>query len=81
MTCDLRPRLCDGAAPLDTATVQGRARIARMMALLRGQTAWNGAPAVESGAAMLPGLRGILPITDDNMGTEWRTAHPAFYLP
>jgi hypothetical protein len=53
-------------------TNHGRARVATFLATPRDPAGWFGSPALESRASMLPRLRDVSPITDDNMGGEWR---------
>ena len=62
----------DGVAPFDTTTSRGRARVASFLATPHDAAGWFGSPALESRASMLPRLRDVSPITDDNMGGEWR---------
>jgi len=62
----------DGVAPFDTTTARGRARVASFLATPHDPAGWFGAPALESRGSMLPRLRDVSPITDDNMGGEWR---------
>ena len=62
----------NGVAPFDTATIRGKARVASFLATPRDAAGWFGSPALESRASMLPRLRDVPPITDDNMGGEWR---------
>jgi SAM-dependent methyltransferase len=62
----------DGVAPFDTTTSRGRARVSAFLATPRDAAGWFGSPALESRASMLPRLRDVAPITDDNMGGEWR---------
>jgi spermidine synthase len=62
----------NGIAPFDTMTARGRERVASFLAIPRDPAGWFGSPALESRASMLPRLRDVSPITDDNMGAEWR---------
>lgn len=62
----------NGVAPFDTTTTQGKARVASFVATPYDPAGWFGSPALESRASMLPRLRDVSPITDDNMGGEWR---------
>jgi spermidine synthase len=62
----------NGVALFDTTTSRGRARVASFLATPRDPAGWFGLPALESRASMLPRLRDVSPITDDNMGSEWR---------
>ena len=62
----------NGVALFDTTTSRGRARLASFLATPHDPGGWFGSPALESRASMLPRLRGVPPITDDNMGGEWR---------
>jgi spermidine synthase len=71
----------DGAAPLDTTTADGRARLDGMTRLLESRDGWYGTPIVELASSMRPRLRQVAEITDDNMGTEWRTLYPPLYMP
>jgi len=62
----------NGVALFDTTTKRGRARVAAFLATPTDANGWFGLPALESRASMLPRLRDVPPITDDNMGGEWR---------
>jgi len=61
-----------GIAPFDTTTKRGKARLASFLATPNDPAGWFGSPALESRASMLPRLRDVVPITDDNMGGEWK---------
>lgn len=62
----------NGVALFDTLTTKGRARVASFLATPHDPAGWFGSPALESRASMLARLRNVSPITDDNMGGEWR---------
>jgi spermidine synthase len=62
----------NGVALFDTTTKRGKARLSAFLATPNDPAGWFGSPALESRAAMLPRLRTVRPITDDNMGGEWR---------
>ena len=62
----------NGVALFDTTTSKGRARVGSFLATPKDPAGWFGAPALESRASMLARLRDVSPITDDNMGGEWR---------
>jgi len=62
----------NGVAVFDTLTPKGRARVASFIATPRDPAGWFGSPALESRSSMLQRLRNVSPITDDNMGAEWR---------
>jgi spermidine synthase len=71
----------NGVAPFDSATDLGRNRLARYLATPRDRAGWYGAPMLESRTAMLQRLHRGTPITDDNMGMEWRSVYPGVYVP
>jgi spermidine synthase len=71
----------DGSAPLDTTTISGRTRLDQLGAQLLSSNGWYGNPTLETRASMLPRVRQVAAITDDNMGTEWRTVYPGLYMP
>jgi len=71
----------NGVAPFDSTTDVGRKRMAAFLAIPRDRAGWSGAPMLESRTAMLNRLHGGTPITDDNMGREWRSVYPAVYVP
>jgi len=62
----------NGVAPFDTTTSRGRARVASFLATPHDIAGWFGSSTLESRGSMLPRLRDVSPITDDNMGGEWR---------
>jgi spermidine synthase len=62
----------NGVALFDTTTNHGKARMASFLATPNDAAGWFGSPALESRASMLPRLKDVSPITDDNMGGEWR---------
>jgi len=61
----------NSVAPFDTMTVKGRERVRSFLAIPHDPAGWFGSPALELRASMLPRLRDVSPITDDNMGGEW----------
>jgi hypothetical protein len=67
----------NGVALFDTTTSRGRTRVASFLATPHDPTGWFGSPALESRASMLPRLQDVEPITDDNMGGEWRVGPKA----
>ena len=71
----------DGVAPFDTSSVAGKRRIDTFLNVVRDPKGWYGTPALESRSAMLPRLQQTAAITDDNMGTEWRTVYSPLYVP
>lgn len=71
----------NGVAPFDSTMNAGSKRLAAFLATSRDRTGWFGAPMLESRAAMLQRFHGGAPITDDNMGTEWRSVYPTVYVP
>ncbi len=62
----------NGVALFDTTNARGKTRLASFLATPRDPAGWFGSPALESRASMLRRLRDVPPITDDNMGGEWR---------
>ena len=62
----------NGVALFDTTTNRGKARVASFLATPNDPAGWFGSPALESRSSMLPRLRDVSPITDDNMGLEWK---------
>ena len=62
----------NGLALFDTTTNRGKARVSSFLATPHDPAGWFGSPTLESRGSMLPRLRDVSPITDDNMGGEWR---------
>jgi spermidine synthase len=71
----------DGVAPFDTVTALGKKRMSAFLNTPRETRGWYGMPMLESRSSMLPRLQQATAITDDNMGTEWRTVYPPLYVP
>jgi len=70
----------DGRSPFDPATALGTKRLRAFLTAPYDAKGWFGAPALESRTSMLARLKGTVPVTDDNMGTEWRAIYPSLYL-
>ena len=71
----------NGAAPFNPTSPAGTQRLAAFLAMPGDRKGWYGSPMLETRAAMLARLQGATPITDDNMGGEWRTVYPVVYVP
>ncbi len=69
------------AAPFATTSPVGVQRLAAFLAMAEDRKGWYGSPMLESRAAMRARLHDATPITDDNMGGEWRTVYPVVYVP